>query len=82
MSNRTAVSAAYAAGRKFAEELNEDPREAQNWGHLGRHDDLPPEDYSALAREHGDVTQEMSDSYKDDRRSGPAKIWQAIEPRR
>lgn len=64
MSNRAAVSAAYAAGRDFAAELNRTPREAQNWSRLTSNDDLPAEDYRTLAREFGDVTQEMEDNYR------------------
>lgn len=62
--DRPALSAAYAAGRDFAAELNATPREAQNWHMLSSTDDLPAGDYAALAREFGDVTPEMGQQYR------------------
>lgn len=62
--DRAALSAAYAAGRDFATELNATPREAQNWHPMSRTDDLPAEDYRTLTREYGDVTAEMEEQYR------------------
>jgi hypothetical protein len=62
--DRAALSAAYAAGRDFATELNAAPHEAQDWHTMSRTDDLPSEDYRTLAREYGEVTREMEEQYR------------------
>lgn len=62
--NATATSAAYSAGRTFAAELNATPMEAQNWSALDDSDELPEEDYMALDRAFGEVTEEMEDAYR------------------
>jgi len=64
MSNRDQISAAYAAGRDFAAELNATPAEAQNWHALTPDDEMPAGDYDALSREYGEVTLEMAEAYR------------------
>lgn len=49
---------------QFADQLNADPKEAQNWHALGSHDDLPSGDYAMLLQQFGEVTTEMVDAYK------------------
>lgn len=60
----TNTQTAYDLGVEFANELNQTPRELQNWSPLEAHDDLPEEDYITLRREFGDVTREMEQAYK------------------
>ena len=49
----------------MAQELNSDPREAQNWSALEDHDDLPEFDHITLYAEFGEVTVEMERAYRD-----------------
>lgn len=56
MSRRIAVD--------MARELNNNPKEAQNWRALEAHDDLPEFDHITLYAEFGQVTPEMKAAYK------------------
>ena len=59
-----ATDMASRIGTDFARELNEDPRETQNWSALEDHDDLPEFDYLTMKLEFGEVTAEMARAYK------------------
>ena len=65
MTKTRAISMASRIGILFAEELNGDPREAQNWSKLNANDDLPEFDYITLRAEFGNVTPEMERAYRD-----------------
>ena len=63
MSNNIETEIAYAYGKDFAQEVNSSPDRA-NWSALGKTDDLPEFDYSAMKALFGDVTPEIEDAYK------------------
>ena len=63
MSNSIETEFAYAYGKQFAQEVNAGPDRA-NWSVLGKTDDLPEFDYSALKSLFGDVTPEIEIAYK------------------
>lgn len=57
-------TASYQAGKSMAIELNDTPREAQNWRLFEPGDDLPEFDYIHLREVYGEVTRIMEAAYR------------------
>ncbi|MGV7210512.1 hypothetical protein ACLB1G_21975 [Oxalobacteraceae bacterium A2-2] len=61
----TAIEFAKDLATKFAHELNAAPHEMQNWGKLGKDDELPAGDYAAIVSQFGECDRDTEVAYKD-----------------